>query len=125
MATTRLLKTRSKTFSDIELTKYVNNYYSKGYANIVDAVASAGVSGVGIAVKKPVAAAIAAVLGLAISTTVAVNAIMDGLDKYGLKNTIARMKKGQKLKVTTKFYEWSSGNGNSYTYYTVESFSIV
>ncbi len=71
------------------------------------------------------AGVIATALGLALATKTVVDAIIGGFDDSDLKSTIKKMDDDDSLKVTTKFYEWSSGSGNSYTYTTTITYSIV
>lgn len=125
MSTTRLLETKTKTYSDVALVKYVNNRYNKSFGSIVTALTGLGTSTVTAVVATGLASSIATALGLGIAFTTVVDVVESGLKSDGLGSVLSRMKKGQSLKVTTKFYEWSSGNGNSYTYYSKETFSLV
>ncbi len=68
---------------------------------------------------------IATALGLAIATKTVIDVIIAGFDDSDLSSVIKSMGDDDSLKVTTKFYEWSSGGGNSYTYYTDISYSII
>lgn len=124
MATT-LLGQSTKTFSGMALTKYVNNEKGTHYDNIAEAVVGLSVSVVATAIFPPMAAAIATGLGISIALSVVIDAIEEALDDDDLESIVGRMKEGDSLRVTTKFYEWSSGSGNSYTYYSTESYKIV
>lgn len=121
----RLLGQSTNIYTGMELTKYVNNANGSEYANIAEAVLGAGTAVVGLAVFPPVAAGIAATLGLAMAADAVISTIEAALDDHDLGSTIERMVEGDSLKIVTKFYEWSSGSGNSYTWYCTEVFSIV
>lgn len=71
------------------------------------------------------AAAIAGSLGLVISIDAVIKAVEEALDNNDFESTIKKMKEGDSLRVTTKFYEWSSGSENHYTWYSEESYKIV
>ncbi|WP_026895344.1 hypothetical protein [Clostridiisalibacter paucivorans] len=121
----RLLKEESKTFSGMKLTQYVNEENGTNFDNIVEAVAGLGIAAVGAAVTNPMASAIATALGLALAIDAVIDAVTEALDDSDLESTIKKMDEGDSLKVITKFYEWSSGSGNHYTWYSEEEFEIV
>lgn len=121
----KLLKTTTKTFSGIELTNYVNDARGTEYEVLSAAIIGAGISIVSAACGKKMSGVIATALGLTIGASTVVNAIIAGFDDSDLSSTIKKMDDDDKLKVTTKFYEWSSGSGNSYTYTTKVTYAIV
>lgn len=47
------------------------------------------------------------------------------MEETDLAKVINRMQKGDKLRVTTKVYEWQSGSGNMVTWYSEVTYSIV
>lgn len=121
----RLIRTSTDVFSGIELVKYVNRHRGTEYDDIKNAILGLGLSVVATSVFPPIAAAIATNLGIGYSFVSVVAAIEKGLDDNDLSSTIDRMREGDSLKITTKFYEWCSSNGNSCTLYSDESFRIV
>jgi|GEM_PF-2544542 len=120
-----LLKTTTQTYSGTKLAQYVNDAQGTEFDTITIAIASLGIGVVSVACGKKMAGLIATALGLAIATKTVIDAILAGFDDSDLKSMIKKMGDDDSLKVTTKFYEWSSGGGSSYTYYTEISYSIV
>ncbi len=121
----RLLDSTTTTFSDIELTQYVNEQRGTNFSDIVEAVGNLGIAAVGISLLGPMAIKIAGLLSVGIGMADVIDALTESLDSNSLTNTVNRMKEGDKLKVTTSFYEWSSGSGNHYTYYSENTYTIV
>lgn len=121
----RLLKTQSTVFSNQKLTDYVNASKGTNFGNIATAATGLGGTVAGIVTKNPIALGISAALGLGLGMATVVSAVEEALDPGSLTNTYRRMSASNKLKVTTNFYEWSSMNGNSYTYYSKNTYTIV
>lgn len=109
----------------MKLTQYVNDAQGTEYDKITTVVIELGIGVVSTACGKKMAGVIATALSLAIAINEVIKAIIAGFDNSDLQSTIKKMGDNDSLKVTTKFYEWSSGGGSSYTYYTEISYSIV
>lgn len=120
-----LLKTTTQTFTGNALTKYVNDSYGTTFTKIAAAITSLGISVVSAVCGKKMAGVIATALGLSIGAETVINSIIAGFDDSDLSSQINKLDDDDSLKVTTKFYEYSSGSGNAYTYYTVETYSII
>ena len=120
----RLLGQTTQTFSDIKLAQYVNDARGTNFANISVAIASLGIGAVSYT-KRPMAAFIANVLGLAMTLETVINTIIAGFDDSDLNSVVDQMEPGDKLMVVTKYYEYSTAGGVSYTYYADETYIII
>ncbi len=120
-----LLGQSTETFSGIALTQYVNDQNETHFNNIVGAILGLGVTVVATSLCPPLARIIATGLGVELALNLVIDVVEKALDDNDLESTLKRMKEGDSLKVTTKFYEWSSSSGQSYTYYSTESYQIV
>ncbi|WP_018250276.1 hypothetical protein [Orenia marismortui] len=121
----RLLDQETKTFSGMELTKYVNNAKGTEFDNLEAAIQGLGLTVAGIVITNPMASAITTTIGVGVSLSTVYDAVIAAIDDSDLESTIDRMKEGNSLRVTTKFYEWSFGDGNHVTYYSNVSYTIV
>ncbi|MFT5875644.1 MAG: hypothetical protein ACI8WT_004638 [Clostridium sp.] len=112
-------------FSDVEIAQYANDVKGTHFDGITATVSGLGISVVATSAFPPMAAAIATGLGLAFAINGVIDAIETAFNDSDLESVIDSMHDGQTLKVVTKYYEWSSASGNSYTYYSKETYTIL
>lgn len=122
---TRLIKKDVQIFSGIELTKYVNKSKGTEFETLIEAIIGIGLIAVGLVIKNSMAKAIAESIGIGLEIDAAIKAVKAALDDSDLEDVIDRMEEGDSLKVTTYFYEWSSGSGNHYTWFSEVEYEIV
>lgn len=126
MSTTTLLKTDVKILEDVEIAQYVIAEYEKiDVQGIVEAVAAIGSLAVAKLTKTKLIEKIAVTLGEFLTYKGGISIVKDAMEETDLAKVINRMQKGDKLRVTTKVYEWQSGSGNMVTWYSEVTYSIV
>lgn len=125
MGNRRLIDSTTKVFSDYKMTQYINNQYNEQYQNVPAAIAGLTLSVVGTALTSGMAPVIAGALSVGIGFSDLLEAVKQSFGDSSLNNTVNNLTKGDRLEVTTNYYEWSSGSGNHYTHVTETSYRII
>lgn len=129
----RLLTSTSKTFSGIELTEFCNEQAEASYEDIIGCVAGLGLALVAAYILPGISGVMATRLITAIEAIglgASINDLIDMIEGNGgaaQRQTIINKIKtsGGKMKVTTNYYEYTTGSGNGSTNYTTTTYSWV
>lgn len=128
-----LLASEHEDFSGTELTQFCNEESSHSYSDIATAIVYLGVAvvagyvlpGLSGVIASRIVAALRAI-GVAKSLSAVIGMIEDNGGVAQRQAVISKIaSQGGKMRVTTNFYQWSSGSGNSYTWYTTTTYTWV
>lgn len=130
---TELLASESRDFSGNELTEFCNDESGHSLSDIGAAVLFFGLSAVSAYVLPGLAGAIAPklsfalkALGIAKSLSSIIAMIEDNGGVEQRNKIITKIAaQGGKMRVTTNYYEYTSGSGNSNTQYTTTTYRWV
>ena len=130
---TELLTSKDEDFSGDELADFCNEESGHSYSDLGTAIVFLGLSVVSGYVLPGIAGAVASkivfalrAIGVAKSLSAVISMIEDNGGVAARKAVISKIaSQGGKMRVTTKYYEYTSGSGNSNTHYTTTTYTWV
>ncbi len=124
MGTKRYITTETVVLTEFEIMQEVNCKLGTTFSNLADAIIGAGLSAVGYYVTEAAIASMAGELSVFIGIGLVAEAIGESISTYKIRQLIPKMKDGDRLRVTSRLYEWTAGSGNSSSY-IVESTVVI